>query len=197
MRAVSRFGLAAAVTAVAASALVGLASAGGSSSAQTPAGYCRANGGLVKVRVPTYGTNNDPAQWIQLGGALPFCEWTAKDESRIDVPLNVLYTTKPTLAAIAYLRPPKPKPIKGGVNPASAYCAQLGATDEFGGPSLNGGGWVAGKNPDDVLDACVFPDASVFDAFGIFYRTANIVRGKNLTKILRYHPANPPNVFGS
>lgn len=48
---------------------------------------------------------------------MPFCEWTARDESRIDVPLGVLYTTKPTLAVIAYLAPPKPKPIKGGLNP--------------------------------------------------------------------------------
>jgi hypothetical protein len=82
---------------------------------------------VVKVRVPTYGTNNAPSQWLRLGGT-PFCEWTAKDESRIDVH--------------------------------------------------------------------VFPDGSPMDAFGLFYRTARIVRGKNLTTILRSHPANPPNVFG-
>ena len=123
----SRVAVAAAVGPAAFSA-VGLASAGRASSAQTPAGYCRATGGVVKVRVPTYGTNNAPSQWLRLGGGTPFCEWTAKDESRIDVH--------------------------------------------------------------------VFPGGSAMDAFGLFYRTARFVRGKNLTTILRYHPANPPNVFG-
>jgi hypothetical protein len=41
----------------------------------------------------------------------------------------------------------------------------------------------------------VFPDGSAFDAFKVFYRTAKIVRGENLTRVLRYHPAHPPHVF--
>lgn len=192
----SRLGLSLGVVAAALLLAVGLASAGGGSAAQTPAAYCRANGGVVQVRVPTFGTNNSPSQWLVLGGAVPFCQWTAKDTSRISVTLDTLYSTKPTLAALAYLLAPKPGPIKGGVNPASVYCSQLGGSDQFGGPSLNGGGWVAGGSPDDILEVCVFPDRSAIDSFGIFYRSAKIIRGKNLTKILRYHPANPPNVFG-
>jgi putative hemolysin len=187
---------------VAAAALVALAGAAAAFTgaaqgrAETAGSYCRQTGGVVRVRVPTYGTNGPVAQWLPLGGAAAFCEWTAKDESHITVLLGTLYSTRPTLAALAYLTSPKPGKIPGGVNPASFYCSQLGGSDSFGGVNAAGGGWVAVGSTSDIAQVCVFPDGSAIDSFGIFYRTAKIVRGKNLTGVLRYHPANPPHVFG-
>jgi len=35
----------------------------------------------------------------------------------------------------------------------------------------------------------------MIDAWGITYHSCGTVRGKDLTKVFRYHPANPPEVF--
>jgi putative hemolysin len=195
MPGVRRLALAAALLFTVAASVAGLASAA-KGSAKTAGSYCRQTGGVVKVRVPTYGTNGPVSQWLPLGGAATFCEWTAKDESHITVLLATLYSTRPTLAALAYLTVPKPGKIPGGLNPASFYCSQLGGSDSFGGVNAAGGGWVAVGSTSDIAQVCVFPDGSAIDSFGIFYRTAKIVRGKNLTGVLRYHPAKPPHVFG-
>ncbi len=37
-----------------------------------------------------------------------------------------------------------------------------------------------------MLDACIFPDESSIDSYGLFYHSANIVRGKDLSKVLRF-----------
>ncbi len=176
-----------------------LATASGSGSkraASTPAQYCRTTGGVVKVRVPTFDTNGPPSTWLPLGGSAAFCEWTAKDGSQITTTLSTLYSKKPTLAAIAYLTAPKPGRIQCCANPASLYCAHLGGSDSFGGMNAAGGGWVAVGSKDDIAQVCVFPDGSAIDSFGIFYKTAHIVRGRNLATVLRYHPAHPPPLFG-
>jgi hypothetical protein len=47
-----------------------------------------------------------------------------------------------------------------------------------------------------VLEACVFPDQSVIDSFGIFYHAKSIVRGVDLTSSFAYQSDNPPFVFG-
>lgn len=150
------------------------------------AAYCVAQGGEVEHRAPYFNTNDDPKNWLRLSGTRAFCQFTLKkDGSRIHVLLSTLYTEKPSLAALAYYaKVPLGQGCNG--NPASCYCSQLGGTDLFGGINLNGGGWVLKGAIDEVLEACIFPDMSSIDSWGLAYRSADIIRGKNLKKVLRY-----------
>ncbi len=146
--------------------------------------YCMATGGVVETRVPTYGTNgNSP---LTLAYPRAFCAWTKADGSSIHVLLTTLITKKPTLAALAYYAK---VPFNGSTcqgSPGSCYCSQLGGTDLFGGINASGGGWVLVRNSSDVLDACMFPDMSSIDSYGLFYHSAGIIRGKNLEGVLRF-----------
>jgi putative hemolysin len=150
--------------------------------------YCVSKGGEVVVRRPYYNTNDDNEQdWLALSSPREFCKFTSKkDGSRIQLLLSTLYTDQPTLATLAYYA----KVAMGGSctgNPASCYCSQLGGTDLFGGVNLNGGGWVQKSDPvDTVLEACIFPDLSSIDSWGLAYHSAGIIRGKDLSKVLRY-----------
>ena len=152
----------------------------------TPAEYCVKKGGEVDVREPYFNTNADEASWLRLSGARQFCKFTSKkDGSRIFVLLTTLYTEQPSMAALAYYAQ---VPITGSCNgnPASCYCSQLGGSDLFGGVNLNGGGWVKKSDPvDTVLEACIFPDMSTIDSWGLTYHSVGIIRGKDLSKILR------------
>lgn len=150
------------------------------------AAYCVANGGEVENRAPYFNTNDDPSNWFRLSGDRKFCQFTLKkDGSRIHILLSTLYTQQPSLAALAYYAKVL---LQGGCNgnPASCYCSQLGGTDLFGGINLNGGGWVLKGAIDEALEACIFPDMSSIDSWGLAYHQADIVRGKNLVKVLRY-----------
>jgi len=144
--------------------------------------YCVDNGGLPLRRLPAYGTN-DPNPLI-LSGSQVFCQFTAADTSRIHILVDTLYSTKPTLAALAYYAQEAPGTCNG--NPASCYCTLLGGSDQFGGTGLAGGGWVSHDSIDHSLEACIFPDMSSIDSWGLFYYSAGIVRGADLSKILRY-----------
>jgi putative hemolysin len=100
--------------------------------------------------------------------------------------LSTLYTTQPSLAVLAYLAKQAPSGSCGG-NPASCYCAQLGGSDQFGNRSdLNGGGWYKKNAIDQTLQACIFPDMSSIDSWGLAYHSQGIIRGINLKKVLRY-----------
>jgi putative hemolysin len=148
------------------------------------ADYCAKKGGVVQTRIPEYGTNGgDP---LVLSGSADFCQFTsARDGSQINVLLSTLFTKQPSLAALAYYA----KVELGGDcsgNPASCYCTQLGGSDLFGGVDAAGGGWVLESDPNDVLEACIFPDMSSIDSWGLAYHSAGIIRGKNLAKVLRY-----------
>jgi len=157
------------------------------------AAYCTSKGGAVQRRIPVFGTNNPSSQWLVLSGSADFCVWTANDsaQSRIYTLLTTLYTTMPTLAALAYeSKIPEPKSCQniGGANPSSCYCTYLGGSDQFGGANLAGGAWVfKGKTPDVALQTCIFPDLSSIDSWGLFYHSAGIIRGIDLNKVLRYH----------
>jgi len=147
--------------------------------------YCISTGGLVESRVPVYGTNGPSSSWLWLGGGAEFCQYTsASDGSRIHVELTTLYTTKPTLAALAYYNPPAYNGGNGA--PGSIYCSQLGGTDLFGGINAAGGAWVSVGGIDRLLDSCKFPDGSMIDSYGLFYWSAGIVRGINLSTVLKY-----------
>lgn len=167
-------------------------------SAATPASwtkYCRNQGGVVQVRTPAAGTNSPPV--LRLAGPVAFCRFTsAQDGSRIFIDLRTLTTTQPTLAAIAYLAKPPIGKIPGNVNPASIYCSRLGGSDQFGGVNASGGGWILGRAASTAVEACMFPDGSIIDSFGLVYHSQNIVRGADLTTKLRYRPTTIPSVFG-
>ncbi|HUO68985.1 MAG TPA: hypothetical protein VMV37_15705 [Gammaproteobacteria bacterium] len=149
--------------------------------------YCAQVGGQVQSRVPEYGTNG-PSQLV-LSGKHNFCVFTSpSDGSRIYIFADTLYTKKPTLAALAYYAE---VPIgKCNGNPASCYCTLLGGTDLFGGINAAGGAWVySGSTPDPDLETCIFPDLSSIDSWGLTYHSAGIIRGIDLSTVLRY--ANP------
>jgi putative hemolysin len=167
-------------------------------SVESPAAkYCTDNGGVVRERYPAYGTNN-MATALRLAGTKQFCMFTAKsDGSRIHIALDTLYTTEPTLAVTAYLSKPPVSEAKTGANPASVYCSSLGGSDLFGGVNASGGGWVTTNKEDidQVLEACVFPDLSIIDSWGLTYHAGGTIRGTDLSKIVRYRPAETPKLY--
>jgi putative hemolysin len=153
----------------------------------TAAEYCQQKGGEVDARQPYFNTNDIEQNWLRLSGGRDFCKFTSKkDGSRIHVLVSTLYSEQPTLAALAYYAQ---LPLGSGCNgnPASCYCTQLGGSDLFGGVNLNGGGWVMKSDPvDTVVEACIFPDMSSIDSWGLAYHSAGIIRGKDLSKVLRF-----------
>jgi putative hemolysin len=151
--------------------------------------YCTSTGGLVEVRHAVFGTNNAFQNWLPLAGVLGFCQYTSADDgSRIHLSLDTLFTTKPTLAALAYYAQ-VPWNGQGQGNPASFYCTQLGGSDLFGGANLAGGGWVTTGGIDNVLEACVFPDNSTIDSWGLLYHSVGTIRGTDLATVLKF--SNP------
>ncbi len=154
------------------------------------ADYCVTTGGVVETRTAVWNTNGPKSSWLVLTGVKRFCQYTsAEDGSRIHILLSTLYSTKPTLAALAYYGKP---PMSGGGpgNPASYYCTQLGGSDQFGGTTPAGGGWVQLGAIDEVLEACIFPDMSSIDSWGLTYNSASIIRGIDLSTVLRYKNPN-------
>jgi putative hemolysin len=150
------------------------------------AAYCVSTGGKLETRIPAYGTNGAVQDWLILSGRQGFCQYTsASDGSRIHVSLHTLYATKPSLAALAYYAQ-TPWNGQGDGNPASFYCTQLGGSDSFGGVSAAGGGWVEFNTIDVVLEACIFPDNSTIDSWGLFYHSDDIIRGIDLSTVLKY-----------
>ncbi len=151
--------------------------------------YCTGTGGQVEVRIPVYNTNGPITAWLKLAGTEEFCQYlSAADHSRIHLSLQTLYTTQPSLAALAYYSQTA-WDGKGQGNPASLYCTQLGGSDLFGGATAAGGGWVKTDSIDEVLEACIFPDNSTIDSWGLFYHSDGTIRGIDLSTVLRY--ANP------
>jgi putative hemolysin len=153
------------------------------------AAYCKQTGGHVEVRIPEYGTNGSNP--LVLDGDHAFCRYYQKsDKSHIHLFLSTLVSTQPTLAALAYYAEVQPGSCQG--NPASCYCTLLGGSDQFGGTSGNGGAWVKNNAPDADLEACIFPDLSSIDSWGLTYHSQGIIRGKDLSTVLKY-----PNPYGN
>jgi putative hemolysin len=177
----------------------GTASPGRSAGSEEAAAYCTSKGGQVVTRYPTYDAYAENP--LRLSGSLQFCQFTADDESMIAISLDTLYTDQPTLAALAYLqKPPMGQTANPSANPASAYCTKLGGSDLFGGENATGGGWVLDDKNDPffVLETCIFPDLSTIDSWGLTYHSNEIIRGTDLSKVIRYQmPGTPaPGLFG-
>ncbi len=159
------------------------ARADNSDSTRSAATYCVKKGGVVQTRIPEYNTNGGTP--LVLSGSADFCQFTSeKDGSQINVLLSTLMTKQPSLAALAYYAQVPLGTCNG--NPGSCYCTLIGGTDLFGGINAAGGGWVLNTDPNDVLEACIFPDLSSIDSWGLAYHSANIIRGTNLAKALKY-----------
>ena len=154
--------------------------------------YCVSSGGELDWRQPYFNTNDDEKDWLRLAGSRAFCKFTSQDDgSRIHVLAATLNTTKPSLAALAYYAEVQLGTCNG--NPASCYCTLLGGSDSFGGINAAGGGWVQKSDPvDTVLEACIFPDMSSIDSWGLAYHSVGIIRGADLDGLLRY-----PNPYAS
>jgi hypothetical protein len=145
--------------------------------------YCTSTGGVVETRVAVYGSNGP--KLLFLAGERQFCQYTSKkDGSRIHLLLTTLYAQRPTLAALAYYAKVPTGQCNG--NPASCYCSLLGGSDQFGGTTGAGGGWYLKGAIDETLEACIFPDMSSIDSWGLTYHSAGIIRGIDLAKVLRY-----------
>jgi hypothetical protein len=67
----------------------------------------------------------------------------------------------------------------------------------FGGVNAAGGGWVTDDTttPDTVLHACIFPDLSTIDSWGLTYHSDGTIRGADLGTLVRYRPEEAPRVF--
>jgi putative hemolysin len=151
----------------------------------SPAAYCRSVGGTVQARIPEYGTNNQNP--LKLAGIQDFCKFTGSDNTAIFISTDTLYADKPTLAALAYYAQTPAQNAPNGENPASVYCTQLGGSDLFGGKNAAGGGWVDTSDKTfTTVEACVFPDLSIIDSFGLFYHSNGTIRGIDLSTVLRY-----------
>lgn len=145
--------------------------------------YCTQVGGQLESRYPIYGSNS--SENLRLYGSRTFCQFTsASDGSRIHILAATLYTTEPSLAALAYYAAPPVGSCNG--NPASCYCSYLGGSDLFGGINAAGGGWYNKKSIDQTLEACIFPDMSTIDSWGLAYHSFGIVRGIDLSTVLRF-----------
>lgn len=146
-------------------------------------GYCSQTSGQIGDFYPAYGTNGGTP--LRLAGERGFCVYTGSGDSQIFVLASTLYTEQPSLAALAYYSQLAPTGNCEG-NPASCYCTQLGGSDQFGGTTGAGGGWIDPNQPTFVLEACIFPDMSSIDSWGLFYHSAGIIRGIDLSTVLRY-----------
>lgn len=165
------------------------------------AAYCRQSGGTVQLRQPTFNTNNDETSWVDLGEPIETCRFqsgTGQASTRIYTDLVTLYSSRPTLAALAYLaKKPLPSAANPNANPASLGCAALGGTDQFGS-STNGGGLVTKTDPNDpVFSPCMFADGSFIEEWGIAYYAQNDIRGKDLKTVFRFNTNELPPVFSS
>jgi putative hemolysin len=179
LAAVAATGLAAAALA----APTGALAAGMDSAAEGSSGdYCTSTGGVSARMHPWSGTNNDASQWMEYGGKRLACTYTAEDTSQITIFEETLESKRPTMAALAYYA--EVPPTGGQGNPSLAYCVQLGGAWQVGN-GLDGGGWTTGRGQ-RVYSMCVFGDGSAIDTWGLFYHSANIVRGIDLATVLKF-----------
>jgi putative hemolysin len=181
--------------------------AGASETADAEA-YCGEQGGNVVALTPYLFPGSD--QQVELAGPFHVCQFISEEDGnpvQIVVDLLTLYSEQPTLAGIAYLsKVPSSNSGAAGANPAPSYCEDdLGGTEAFG--TSGTGAWQGALDPGmeagdseplgDTINMCVFADRSAIDEFGLFYASQGIVRGKDLSTVMRYQPdGDLPAIFG-
>jgi putative hemolysin len=149
------------------------------------ASYCTSSGGQSTIVHPFANTNANTKQWVRYGGTTEMCTFTATDGSTIHIFGSTLKSTLPTMAALAYYAQ-VPSTISGG-NPSDGYCVQLGGTFNIGAPG-SGSMWTTQAGV-ITTDMCMFADGSAIDPWGLLYHSAGIVRGVDLSTVLKF--ANP------
>jgi putative hemolysin len=196
--------------AVAAASVMALATlATGASETADAEAYCGEQGGNVVALTPYLLPGSD--QQVEMAGPFHVCQFISEEDGnpvQIAVDLLTLYSEQPTLAGIAYLsKVPSSDSGAAGANPAPTYCEEdLGGTEAFG--TSASGAWVGELDPGmeagateplgDTIVMCVFADRSAIDEFGLFYASQGIVRGKDLSTVMRYQPdGDLPAVFDS
>jgi putative hemolysin len=127
-------------------------------------------------------TNADPDQWVVYGGKVQACAYTAADSSQITIWSKTLDSKLPTMAALAYYA--QVAYTGTGGNPSDGYCLQLGGAWQVG-DGLDGGGWATDRGQ-NVYGMCMFGDGSAIDAWGLLYHAYGIVRGVDLSTVLRF-----------
>jgi putative hemolysin len=177
--------LIASVAALAAGALLAAtpaqaASAKGASVDKTD--HCTATGGVASTMYAWANTNADADQWMQYGGKVAACTYTAADSSQITIWSKTLDSKLPTMAALAYYA--EVAYTGSGGNPADGYCIQLGGSWQIG-DGVSGGGWATDRGQ-NVYGMCSFADGSSIDGWGLLYHAYNIVRGQDLSTVLRF-----------
>jgi len=146
--------------------------------------YCASTGGVPSTLRAWANTNDsNPKNWVPYGGRIHACTYTAPDTSQITLWETTLQSPVATMAALAYYAEVPPQGGGGG-NPSLGYCVQLGGAWQIGN-GLDGGGWATGRG-ERVYSMCVFADGSAIDAWGLFYHSANIVRGIDLATVLKF-----------
>lgn len=160
-------------------------------SLQSAADYCLMQEGVVVERFPFLGTNT--AVPIRLSGSDWFCELTGSPEaepptSRISILLSTMYTTEPTLATMAYLAQVPVGQFDQSEGLATAYCDYLGGSSKFGLDEDLAGGWASNLDSPETtsIGICIFPDGSAIDDWGLTYNADGIIRGADLSKLIRY-----------
>jgi len=148
--------------------------------------YCTSTGGTATKLRAWAGTNRLPIDWVAYGGIVDACIYEAGDGSQITLWSSTLASPAPTMAALAYYA--KTPYVGGGPgNPSVHYCEQLGGAWLIGN-GVDGGGWAASRGG-RLYGMCVFADGSAIDAWGLLYHSNDIVRGIDLSSVLRF--ANP------
>jgi hypothetical protein len=169
--------LAAALLAPAGAAQAATRDAGGGDGA-----YCTSTGGVPSTMRAWANGNGNPKDWVPYGGRIHACTYTAPDTSEITLWESTLQSPVATMAALAYYAEVPPQGGGGG-NPSLGYCVQLGGAWQIGN-GLDGGGWAIGRG-ERIYSMCVFADGSAIDSWGLFYHSANIVRGIDLATVLK------------
>lgn len=169
-------------------AALALAAAGTAHAASTA--WCSSTGGTPERLFAFGNTNAAPHLWMAYGGELQACAYSGVDEngytSTITLTEATLESPLPTMAALAYYAK-VPWNGTGFGNPAFLYCLQLGGTEQIGAVG-SGSGWAHRKGA-EVHNLCVFADQSAIDDWGLLYHSNDIIRGIDLTSVLKF--ANP------
>lgn len=166
---------------------------------QPAADFCLMQDGILAERFPFAGI--DTTEPLRLQGSAWFCEFTGSPDaepptSRISISIDSLYASDPTLATLAYLAKVPVPESNTSAGLAIEYCAYLGGSSRFGIGEGAAGGWASDVSDPETtsIGICVFADGSAIDDWGLTYNANDIVRGADLSDLMRYQGTDLPSV---
>ena len=141
-----------------------------------PAAYCKAKGGQVEV----YEYVSSGGEFAKQARVCNFPDASGQDPDGHElVELSTLFTTKATLAALAYYGKPAWDGKRASGSPAKDYCLQLGAAATVRGV------WKLDPASGE-FGLCMFEDGSFMEEWTLFYNQAGIIRGVDLGTVMRF-----------